>query len=217
MEDLHHSKKTEDNGVKTLKKSLLASMKQRFDCYEDNDVYILATFLDPRYRTWFFRKTSTVENVTECIKDRLYEELSNSANEANNTSSSSSNSEEKDGFAQRMHAIYKKNKLKSNPVGEDKILKKEIEMTVYDYCKESPAENAFNYWKERASSSNLVIQAMAKMAEIYLTPSPTTTDVERLFSTARDIITNERNRLLPATAEKLLFLREDFPKINFNY
>ena len=47
MEDLHHSKKTEDNGVKTLKKSLLASMKQRFDCYEDNDVYILATFLDP--------------------------------------------------------------------------------------------------------------------------------------------------------------------------
>ena len=56
---------------------------------------------------------------------------------------------------------------------------------------------------------------MTKMAEIYLTPPPTTTDVERLFSTAGDIITNERNRLLPATAERVLFLRENLPRINF--
>ena len=58
---------------------------------------------------------------------------------------------------------------------------------------------------------------MAKMAEIYLTPPPTTTDVERLFSTAGDIITNELNRLLPATAERLLFLRENLPRINFKF
>ena len=58
---------------------------------------------------------------------------------------------------------------------------------------------------------------MAKLAEIYLTPPPTSTDVERLFSTAGDTITNERNRLLPATAEMLLFLRENLPRINFKY
>ena len=58
---------------------------------------------------------------------------------------------------------------------------------------------------------------MAKLAEIYLTPPPTSTDVERIFSTAGDIITNERNRLLPATAEMLLFLRENLPRINFKY
>ena len=55
------------------------------------------------------------------------------------------------------------------------------------------------------------------MAEIYLTPPPTTTDMERLFSTAGDIITKEWNRLLPATAERLLFLRENLPRINFKY
>ena len=43
------------------------------------------------------------------------------------------------------------------------------------------------------------------------------TDVERLFSIVGDIITNERNRLLPATAEMLLFLRENLPRINFKY
>ena len=116
-----------------------------------------------------------------------------------------------------MRAIYKKNKSKSNPIGEDRLLKQDIDFAVNEYCKESPSENAFTYWKEKESSSNSVIRAMTKMAEIYLTPPPTTTDMERLFSTAGDIITNERNRLLPATAERLLFLRENLPRINFKY
>ena len=55
------------------------------------------------------------------------------------------------------------------------------------------------------------------LAEYYITPHPTTTDVERLFSTARDIITNERSKLNPGTAEKILFLRENLPKIKFQY
>ena len=41
--------------------------------------------------------------------------------------------------------------------------------------------------------------------------------VERLFSTAGDIVTNERNQLKPENAEKLLFLRENLPKVNFRY
>ena len=58
---------------------------------------------------------------------------------------------------------------------------------------------------------------LSNIAESYLTPYPTTTDVERLFSTAGDIITNERNKLNPANAEKILFLRENLPKIKFQY
>ena len=42
-------------------------------------------------------------------------------------------------------------------------------------------------------------------------------DVERLFSTAGDIITNERNRLLPKNAAKVLFLRENLPRVNYDY
>ena len=52
-------------------------------------------------------------------------------------------------------------------------------------------------------------------AQHYLTPSATSVAVERLFSTAGDILSDERNRLLPANAEKLLFLRENIPKIKF--
>ena len=79
-------------------------------------------------------------------------------------------------------------------------------------------DNAFKYWKDHhASSSNPIKRAMVKLAEIYLTPPPTSTDVERLCSTAGDIITNDHNRLLPATAEMLLFLCENLPRINFKY
>ena len=42
-------------------------------------------------------------------------------------------------------------------------------------------------------------------------------DVERLFSTAGDILTVERNRLNPETAQKVLFLRENLPIVDFQY
>ena len=41
--------------------------------------------------------------------------------------------------------------------------------------------------------------------------------VERIFSTAGEILTNDRNRLKPKTAEILLFLRENMPKIQVSY
>ena len=57
----------------------------------------------------------------------------------------------------------------------------------------------------------------SKVAELYLSPPATSVDVERLFSTAGDIRTQERNSLLPENAAKLLFLKENLPRIGFNY
>ena len=78
-------------------------------------------------------------------------------------------------------------------------------------------ENSFDFWKEKSTSSNKVWIAMSELAEQYLCPASTTGVVERLFSTAGDIVTNERNQLKPENAEKLLFLRENLPKVNFRY
>ena len=49
----------------------------------------------------------------------------------------------------------------------------------------------------------------------FLTPPPTSTDVERLFSIAGLIASDNRNRLNPHTLEKLLFLRENILVFNF--
>ena len=60
-------------------------------------------------------------------------------------------------------------------------------------------------------------QLCQKLAEQYWSPASTTVVVERLFSTAGDIVTNERNQLKSENAEKLLFLHENLPKVNFRY
>ena len=49
----------------------------------------------------------------------------------------------------------------------------------------------------------------------FLTPPPTSTDVERLFSVAGLIAADNRSRLSPETLEKLLFLRENILVFNF--
>ena len=50
-----------------------------------------------------------------------------------------------------------------------------------------------------------------------LSPPATSVDVERLFSTAGDIRTQERNRLSPENTGQILFLKENLPRINFEY
>ena len=57
----------------------------------------------------------------------------------------------------------------------------------------------------------------SKLAEYYLSPPATSVDVERQCSTAGDIRTQERNRLLPENAGKILFLKENLPRIDFDY
>ena len=49
----------------------------------------------------------------------------------------------------------------------------------------------------------------------FLTPPPTSTDVERLFSVAGLIAADNRSRLSPETLEKLLFLYENILVFNF--
>ena len=78
--------------------------------------------------------------------------------------------------------------------------------------------SCLKYWEkqELEFGSHGVNGAMCKLARKYLTPPPTSTDVERLFSTAGLTVSDIRSRLSPATLEKLLFLRENILVCNFN-
>ena len=58
---------------------------------------------------------------------------------------------------------------------------------------------------------------MCELALHYLTPPASSVDIERLFSTAADITTNDRNRINPEKAEKVLFCHENLHQINYQY
>ena len=57
---------------------------------------------------------------------------------------------------------------------------------------------------------------LAKLARKYLTPPPTSTSVERLFSSAGLFLDDNRSRLLPDNLEKMMFLRSNIVASNFS-
>nr|KAI8743508.1 zinc finger BED domain-containing protein 4-like [Biomphalaria glabrata] len=59
------------------------------------------------------------------------------------------------------------------------------------------------WWKVNASR----FPGLAKVAQIYLAPPPTSVPSERLFSVAGRIINDYRTKLIPDNAEKLIFLK----------
>ena len=69
------------------------------------------------------------------------------------------------------------------------------------------------YWKEKKQVWN----SLAIMAFKYLTIPPSSASSERLFSSAGDIISEERNRLISEKAEMLLFLKKNLPIFDYKY
>ena len=96
---------------------------------------------------------------------------------------------------------------------------KDIVEVIETYCNspQTASNICFSFWKQKKESGNNIWVALSELASFYLTPPPSSTLYERLFSTAGDILTPSCSCLEPAIAEKLLFLRENSPKIHFKY
>ena len=96
-------------------------------------------------------------------------------------------------------------------------MRHEIREWLDQYSNSNTEDDVIQFWKHKSLSLKPINKEMAKLAQFYLTPPPTSVDVERLFSTAGDILTNERSTLNPENAEKILFCRENFKHVNFQY
>ena len=69
---------------------------------------------------------------------------------------------------------------------------------------------------EEQSVDSPIALALCRVARKYLTPPPTSTNSERLFSVAGQVMDENRARILPDSLEKILFLRENLVTCNFN-
>ena len=76
--------------------------------------------------------------------------------------------------------------------------------------------NPLEYWEMASRGGDPIDIKMCELALHYLTPPASSVDIERLFSTAADITTNDRNRINPEKAEKVLFCHEKH-QINYQY
>ena len=69
---------------------------------------------------------------------------------------------------------------------------------------------------EEQSVDSPIALALFRVARKYLTPPPTSTNSERLFSVAGQVMDENRARILPDSLEKILFLRENLVTCNFS-
>ncbi len=115
-----------------------------------------------------------------------------------------------DGDNGDISAMFAARKKKVN--SEESYVDVSVESPVFvlkDYFSMKLEDLNLKFWsKHQDKKKDRYSQALFRLAKKYLTPPPTSTNVERLFSTA----SLNRPWLLPENLEKLLFLRENLNK-----
>ena len=212
----------DDQGVRTLKVKLSNSLERRFGHKEFDSKYAVATLLDPRYKKNFFQgkqaKESAMSKLLEDLKASVKEGSGSGTEHLVNQANAVVGEDRDEEESYTIESIMKK-VIADNHEKEDDGVDSDIENKVLTEYLSSPVETSMclDFWDkyEKGADSNSVKVALAQVARKYLTPPPTSTDVERLFSVAGNILTAERNRLLPESVDKLLFLKENIANLNF--
>jgi hypothetical protein len=191
------------SGVKTTKAELLQSLNRRLGSLESSTLFSIATVLDPRFKLRCF----TTEGSKANAKASLFvacEQLSKPLQ-----LQSTNSYKEPEAKKQRIsdHSPWASlDEILSITPHDNQVTASIIETELSTYLAEGllpRKEDPFLWWKLNQHR----LPTMASMALVYLASPPTSVPSERVFSTAGDIITDHRSRLLPENAEKLILLK----------
>ena len=86
-------------------------------------------------------------------------------------------------------------------------------------CKNSFIKCQYRFWHQYEQTSNpndKIAKALLKVVRRHLTPPPSSTNVERLFSYGGLVATDHRASLSGEKLDQILFLRENALMANFN-
>ena len=206
-----------DAGVKDLRRRLKDNLENRVVEYENRDIYAIATLLDPKFKEHFFRseesKSKAKQKLIDLVESESYmetigddQELIEEVTETNNNLT---------GLAAVFRALKDKARKNDNSTQRRETAKD----VVGKYLDEELEENkTLQWWSkfEDSSKDNKLRMALCKVAKKYLTPCPTSTNCERLFSVAGQIMDEKRTNMLPKNFERILFLRENLIITNFS-
>ena len=110
------------------------------------------------------------------------------------------------------------NKVKTQ-VNEDvsKDSSDTVEGVLAEYFGSKLQDNNLSWWSKfyERSKESRVKMALCSLARMYLTAPPTSTETERLFSSAGRIV-NKRERLTAENLDKLVFLRDNLKMQNIS-
>jgi hypothetical protein len=185
---LREQNASNDEGLRDLLTSLVESLERRSQRWQVDKNILLATMLDPRY------KTSTFDNATKKMCESFIIQSSQSICSPQPASSTSSESK------------HMKSSVWDLAEDESPNIPDSIEIEMEKYWAEKRLDRTscpFNWWKLNRQE----FPVLSVLAQKYLSAPPTSVSSERLFSSAGLVYSDRRKALKPAKAEQLLFCK----------
>ncbi|XP_063738091.1 zinc finger BED domain-containing protein 4-like [Eleginops maclovinus] len=196
-----------DHGVKTSKTTLLEAVRRRFADIGSENLYVVATIMDPRYKDRYF-PDHLKPHLRDVLRDVVAALPGHSTEQPISLEACGSKSpQKKKSAASSLQAMF------AELVDENEELRAE----------ESPLTSQINlylsepltpysgqplaYWQANKER----FPALAEVARAYLCTPCTSVDSERLFSTAAHVVDEKRNRLTSKNAEMLIFIKKNLP------
>ena len=211
VEEDHYS------GIKTMVEEMLSAMNSRFTEVLHSRLFVIVTFLDPRFKITCQDSTINLELIKLYLLENHSQHVesqpassSGSAEIPSHPPSSSSRNNK------RSSLLHYMNKLKKTPnddsrrnslaysSSDEQRLKKEIE--IYANLDTLGYEDSPDEWWCKNTVNFPLLHVLARS---YLAIPPSSVESERIFSTSADIYCQKRNRLLPENADMLLFIKKN--------
>lgn len=220
--EIEKNKEDTSENFQLMIAQMIQDINVRFQDIENNKIYTIATYLDPRYKLKFFTEItkeqvqSEILEILGCSKASHSEVLSSPKRSRYELPATSSNNHSHiQSFLAEILSVSDEeehNIDRDDEVHNQFIVKKRL-LTEYNREKRlALIEDPLLWWKMHTkyhSLSNLVRQ--------YLSPPPGSVPSEQLFSAAGLIYDPLRNRLSGDKAAKLLFVKYNLPLLNFGY
>ncbi|XP_062579450.1 zinc finger BED domain-containing protein 4-like [Saccostrea cucullata] len=162
--------------------TLVHSVESRLSPFEENETFILAAVLDPRFKIRWC-KSGKVEEIVALLKERTNNVQTQDIDDLTSPESPPTKKGKTDFFSFLPPSTPKRKRHVSGPT---------TEMDIYlgEDCTEM-SESPLTYWSQNHSR----FPCLSKLAQRYLAVPATSAPVERLFSVAGKIFRPERCRL----------------------
>ncbi|XP_031673379.1 uncharacterized protein LOC116364351 isoform X2 [Oncorhynchus kisutch] len=209
-------------GINTLRKTMLDSLTRRFSKAEETKCLVLATVLDPRYKSYAFASGTALEKAKEWLKEES--DLLRKPN-PRATAERTSEEEDTDQGAKRQRVQIDQppslvDSLYARILGSqqgragvqcsfDIELERYLTEPVIDRKSGLPLE----WWKQNEDR----FQSLAPLAKKFLCPPSSSVPSEKVFSEVGNIYDKWRSRLTGDQADKLCFLHHNLKLLNWDY
>lgn len=218
--EIEKNKEDTSENFKLMVTKMVHDISVRFQDIENNKIYTIATYLDPRYKLKFFTEItkeqvqSEILEILGCSRTFHDEVEGPSSQKRSRIELPSTSSTIQSCLAEILSASDEEEQnISGDNIVHDVFIVKKALLNEYNREKRlTLSENPLLWWKMHTKYNSL-----STLVRQYLSPPPGSVPSEQLFSAAGLIYDPLRNRLSGDKAAKLLFVKYNLPLLNFDY